>query len=212
MKLGWHTLKTCILSCIAATALSTGAQAAQIDFEDLYLGYDDSGQFDLNYGGYEWEGVLAYVTSNFIEGRGMQLGTSGNVSVVATGGDLAFTRNRAFNLNNVRITSGWNLDENVTVEGWRNGVMVYSTAFQSSFDAPRAFPFDFRNIDRFSIHGEGGTDGGSQRGEGIHLVIDDIVISELPTTDVPEPAAGLLFGMGGLMLLVATRLRRRTKR
>jgi hypothetical protein len=210
-----QTLKHKALPLILASMVAGSAAADTITFEDLYAGYDMAEVLDPAYAGLDWTGDLMYLTNTLILGRGMEYGTLGNIGLVAIDGNLSFSRAVAFNFNSAYITSGWNLDQNVTVQGWRGGALVYSRDLLSSYTGPNAFAFDFNNIDLVSVHGEGGIDGGSQQGTGLHLVFDNIEITEVPGdpgTNIPEPGSLLLLGLAAMLMAGYRRARHIFKR
>jgi hypothetical protein len=98
-----------------------------------------------------------------------------------------------FNFTGAYITSAWKMNQDVLVQGYSNGQLVYATTIITSSDRAYWFDFDFRNINRLCIiPGNNGTDIYSNY-RGNHLAIDNI-------TTIPEPATLILMGLGGLAL------------
>jgi len=201
------------LACVAILALAGGAFATTLDFEDLtsFIGY---GFIATPYHGFEMT-LAGFVYKNLYTGSGFYYGTTGNVSMAdlydsITNITMAMPNGR-FDLVSADITSGWNTGEHFTVEGWRNGVKVYTFTDITSYNGPYSFTFNFLDIDKVIFIS--GTDGVNAQlppyyGDGQHLCIDNVVYN---TSAVPLPASVLLMG-SGLLCLSGLGLRRRFRR
>jgi hypothetical protein len=190
--------------------LSASAQAGVLTFEDQRPSYTVPVGLAEGYGGFDWTNDPFVVSKDYILSRGYELGTVDLASLVAFDGMLSFSRAQVFNFDRAAITAAWNIGEDVLVQGWRNGQLLYTKALQTSYDGPYYFDFDFKGIDTVSILGTGGVDGGSQGGAGPNLVLDQIqwsVDQVVPPGDVPEPWSPALLG-GGLALMALARRRR----
>ena len=192
-----------------ASLMSAPAQAGVLTFED-----QDPGEWvaslDAGYGGFDWVNDPGVVFKDYIQSRGYQLGTVGNVGLIAWDGVMSFSRSSKFNFDRAAITAAWSMDEDVLVQGWRSGQLLYSKTLQTSYNGPYYFDFGFKGVDTVSVLGSGGIDAGSQDGAGPQLVLDQIqwsVDQVDPPVDVPEPAPLLLIA-GGLALLGLARRRR----
>jgi hypothetical protein len=194
----------------AALWMSVSAQAGTLTFEDQQPAYASAAPLDAGYGGFDWSDDPYVVTNDYILSRGYQLGTVGAVGLIAFDGALSFSRAQVFNFERAAVTAAWSMGEDVLVQGWRNGQLLYTKAFQTSFDGPYYFDFDFKGVDKVSFLGSGGSDGGSQDGAGPNLVLDQIqwsVDQVTPPGDVPEPWSLALLA-SGLALMALVRRRR----
>ncbi|WP_426165662.1 PEP-CTERM sorting domain-containing protein [Pseudoduganella sp. R-34] len=200
--------KRCGLLAVALL-MSASAQAGLLTFEDQDPG-DWVAPLEAGYGGFEWGNDPAVVFKDYIQSRGYQLGTVGNVGLIGWDGIISFSRATKFNFDRAAITAAWSMDEDVLVQGWRNGQLLYTKTLQTSFNGPYYFDFGFKGVDAVSFLGTGGIDAGSQDGAGPQLVLDQIqwsVDQVDPPGDVPEPATLPLMA-GGLGLLALARRRR----
>jgi hypothetical protein len=174
--------------------LTTAVQANTLTFEDLYPGYETGyGQLPAGYAGFDWSSDAWWETSLSTPGTGYEYGTIGHVSMYTAYESNVSMGGKTFDFLGAYITSAWNAGEDFTVEGWRNGSLVYTSSGITSYDHPYWFDFDFYNVDTVWFKpGSGGTNMGLG-GSGPNLVIDNIT--------VPEPATMCLLGLGGLAVL-----------
>lgn len=177
------------------------AEAGVITFEDLNPGYDTYGQLPSNYAGFTWSDSASFVTNGLVPGTGFQFGTNGSVSMFDNdGGLISMSSATPFNFSSAYVTAAWNTNENVLVQGLRNGVLEYSTTINTSYNSPTDFNFNFRNVDSVVFTPlDGGTDAGLGAGAGNHIAIDDIGFS--PVASVPEPSTYALMAIGLVAVL-----------
>ncbi|AFU99210.2 PEP-CTERM sorting domain-containing protein [Simiduia agarivorans] len=175
----------------ALLAVSLNASALVIDFEDRPQGEN---QIADGYQGLDWNNGAGDMwtvngTAGYLAGSGYEtlanaldgdmVGFNGYgynpVLVEAQGTDT-------FDLTSFWMTSAWDNVLNISLSGWLDGVMLYSTNFEVSRTEARFFTFDWMGIDsvRFDDQGQ-------------HFAIDNIVLNE---SSVPEPSPLLLLGLG----------------
>ncbi|MFB9240275.1 PEP-CTERM sorting domain-containing protein [Massilia antarctica] len=199
----------CALMFAALAAGNASAQGTILTFEDQYPGFESEGELEPDYAGFNWSGSPGFVTSLSATTGGFRNGTIGQVGLVAYDGSVTFSRATAFNFLDSYVASAWRDGESVTVEGWRNGAMTYSSSFLVSTSQGK-FAFNFTNVDKVSFRGEGGvTILDANAGEGAHLVLDNLSVSEI--SPVPEPATVWMLLGGSLVLLAAARRRKAHK-
>ncbi|HEX8611902.1 MAG TPA: PEP-CTERM sorting domain-containing protein [Telluria sp.] len=196
----------CALMCAALAAGQASAQSTIITFEDQFPGFESQGDLEPDYAGFSWGSNPGFVTSEMAMSGGFRYGTVGQVSLVAYDGNVSFSRPTAFNFLGAHVASAWRDGEHVTVEGWRAGVLAYSSDFIVSTAAGQ-YAFNFSNVDSVSFRGEGGVPITTvDAGEGTHLVLDNIGVSDI--SPVPEPATVWMLLGGALTLFAAGRKRK----
>jgi hypothetical protein len=174
------------------------ASAAEniINFEDLYPSVESTDLLPLNYNGFSWSDSSRFVTSQLVPGSGFAAGTIDNVSLFNDPStDFSLSRAVAFNFHGAYITAAWNDHEQVTVEGYRNGVLQYTTVIDTSTSGPNYFSFNYANIEKLTIHATGGVNAGLG-GEGDYVVIDNIHYSPVSAPPIPEPETWITLGLG----------------
>lgn len=177
-----------ILVCLGMFAFAGAAGATVIDFEDLYTGSNPNGLIPSSYAGFNWSSYSYWITKGDILDSGFEYGTVGNVSLYTGGGNDISMSGGYFDFIGAYITAGWNTSQDVTVEGWRDGSLAYSTTIMTYNDGPYWADFNFSGVDTIWFRpGDLGT-------SGHHIVIDNITFNE--ASHSPEPTTLLLFGSG----------------
>jgi hypothetical protein len=176
--------------------------AAVIGFEDLYAAMDkySTPAIPANYAGFNWTSHFRYMSREYAmtsTGVGYTQGMIGSVIAYTSGAagtnSVEMSSTAPFNFAGAYITSAWKTNQDVLVQGYYNGQLMYNTTIFTSSDHAYWFNFDFENINRLRIvPGTNGTDIYSTY-RGTHLAIDNITI-------VPEPASLLLLALRGLRI------------
>jgi PEP-CTERM motif len=98
---------------------------------------------------------------------------------------------------------------NIEVTGLSNGVARYSKTVVVNSTQAQWFDFNFFGIDSLSFFSYGGTRNPNTDGEGEHFIVDNFTYNEPGhSTQVPEPPALILFGMGIGFLGIINRRRK----
>ncbi|HSP79053.1 MAG TPA: hypothetical protein VLQ93_11015, partial [Myxococcaceae bacterium] len=165
------------LSALAAVATVTPAHAIVLTFEDLNPSCAQP--LPWNHGGFRWNSYAYVMNKGCAPGSGYEYGTLGNVSLF-TGWEtgVSMSHEVAFDFDGAYITRAWDSSGELQVDGYRNGVLVYSrtvTAYQSH---PTWFDFDFLDVDTvwFRPLGDKSRD---------HTLIDNITLNERRDTLAP---------------------------
>ena len=192
-------LKTCVsvMTCVMFLGFGAAARADVIDFES---GLD---------GLFTYAAVSAYSDgcSSCLPGTGYQqiLDATGSQGAVfnpfaQSPSDFLWNGPGTFDLTSFLIAGAWG-DQNLTIEGWNNGALLYSAILPVT-TTPETFLPNWHGLDqlRIVIDPAGYTqtvfEGGGQ-----HWALDNLTVNE----SVPEPASILL--LGGGLLAVARRRR-----
>lgn len=172
-------------------------------FEDIYssLSKSSTNLMPSNYAGYSWSNTFRLMTKEYAmsntSGVGYSKGMIGQV-VGYTSGPAGSNRVEIlsaapFDFTGAYITSVWKMNQDVQVQGYSNGQIIYTANIITSCNQAYWFDFDFKNINRLCIvPGLNGTDYYSDY-RGNHLAIDNITI-------VPEPATLILVSFGAIGL------------
>jgi hypothetical protein len=174
------------LMLMLLTAVGSTASAAVLDFEDLYPGHEYGGLIPTGYQGFSWSSSSWWLTKYLEPNTGFEYGTIDSVSLfTGYADDLSLTdADGAFDFFGAFITSAFDSDEQVVVEGWRDGLQVYQEEITTYNDQAYWFDFSFTNIDTLWFR---------PPSLGSPIVIDDVTLT---ATAVPVPATVLLLGAG----------------
>ena len=198
-KLSIATVSTAAISLSILSA--NPAQAATITFDNV-----TNSQLDLignQYEGFNWTN-FGVIKDGFYNNSGYNNGiVSGEYTGFNAWGQTAtVSSNTLFDFNGAFLAAAWNNGLNIQVDGFRDGLNLFSKTVRVDTDAATWFDFNFLDIDRVSFTSFGGTDAGLDAG-GNQLVIDNFTFNDQPTSQaVPEPgtiAALGLIGLGGLL-------------
>lgn len=181
-------------------AMGGFSQAAVLTFDDISkLNY---GTIENGYGGFNWDkmgymnGEKEFPRSGYFNGA-----ASGDYVAFNKNGLVATVSNSIFNFTGAYLTAAWNIDLNIEVKGFNNGVESYAETVVVSKYAPTWFEFNFLGIDSLQFRSHGGTDAGLDGGAGQHFAMDDFTFSY----PVPVPGTMLLLGVGFAGLVGARR-------
>ncbi|NIM52927.1 MAG: hypothetical protein GTO22_27435 [Gemmatimonadales bacterium] len=147
-----------------------------IDFEDLYPGYETPDiPLPAGYAGFDWSPYSYAITKYYHAGSGYEYGTIGMVSLyTAWAADISFG-GKPFDFKGAYITAAWDATENVIVEGWADGSLLYQTTITTHNDDAYWFDFEFEGVDHVWF-----------RPQGAHIAIDDITVSFVRPTTVDD--------------------------
>lgn len=180
----------------AALAAASSAQAALIDFDDL-VGPDDNVQVADGYAGLDWGGFTLINAPPAVYAAGVHSGP--NAIIQAVGGSFFGTADGA----DFTFASAWvtgtplRATDTVYFLGFRDGVQVYNYSVDVLTTAPTLLNFDW-NVDRITF--DTGWDGG---------ILDDITVTGLGPSPIPEPSTWALMLAGFAALGSALRQARR---
>lgn len=155
---------------------SAGASAGVIGFDDLPG--DESAAIAKGYQGFDWDNLGA-IAADAYPGSGYAAGTVSfaNTAFNRDGGTAAVSKAGGFDFSGAYFTSAW-LEQELAFDGWRDGLLVYSTAVSYVIDTatPLWIGLGWQDIDTLVIYNSSGT----------QWAMDDFT--------VPEPASLALFG------------------
>lgn len=182
------------------------ASATLLDFE----GFDNKTALPNGYGGLNWSNMYAINGLNYAQGNsGYRHGVvSGSNVAFNAWADMAVTSSSGldFDFNGAYLTGAWNDGLNIKVEGFNDGVLLYTQTVIASWYAATYFTFDFMGIDTLQFTSYGGT---PVIADGKHFAMDNFRFNEAPT-NIPEPGTMSLIGLG--LVGLASLHRRRSRR
>ncbi len=161
------------------------------------------------YSGFEWNSVgdhrFGVVNGSSQPGSGFENGVvSGSyVAFNSYGNSSLILRDTAFDFEGAYLTAAWNDGLEITVDGYFNNFLEYTTTVIVDTTEPTWFDFDYMGIDKLEFTAFGGTDAGLG-GSGTYFAMDNFSF-------VPEPGTIFLFALGGLIVKRLTK-KRSTKR
>jgi hypothetical protein len=161
------------LMLMLLTAVGSTASVDVLDFEDLDPGSETLGQIPTGYQGFSWSSRCKWITKYRQSKTGYEYGTIGRVSLFTSYAKDVSLSDGVFDFSGAYITSYDLMTEQVVVEGWRDGSLVYTETITTNNDQAYWFDFSFTNIDTLWF-----------RPLGRHIVIDDITFGSPIIEDI----------------------------
>jgi hypothetical protein len=158
-----------IILCMAALLLvSASVGPAQVlTFDDTDASPDNTWRISDGYGGFHWEWPFTLLNEELRTwlaefGRECVGPVSGGHTAYihnwGFAGPFSIWRDEPFTFKGAYLASGqtsWGyLTDNITIEGWANGALVYSRTVETNNQAPTWFDFNFQNIDKLIFSSE----------------------------------------------------------
>ncbi len=184
------------MGLIFVFVFASSASALVVDFEDLYSGVEVADNIPGHYNGLNWGSAAWYVTKDRMPGTGYQAGTIDNVSMFSTFGLDAWVGGISDDFLGAYLTAGSG-ESDVTVEGTKDGSLLFSSDVTVFSDRPTWFDFNFSGVD--TIFFKPGTE---------LVVIDNLTFGSAESTEaspVPEPSTIVLMGVGFVGLALGCR-------
>ena len=175
-----------------------------LDFDDVLA---ENGYIPNGYGGFGWAN-FGVVCGDCVPGSGFDTGTvSGdNVAFNAWAEPASITNSNIFDFDGAYLTAAWRNGLNITVAGYENDSLLYSTTVVVDTTGPAWFDFNYVGIDRLEFDSFGGKDV-FLYSSGEHFAMDDFEFT--PSTPISNPSPGaLLLGSIGAGLVGWLRKRR----
>ena len=187
------SLKKLSMAAIGATLIALGigkaAQATVLTFEDLPP-ISNYAPIPNSYGGFNWDNFSYRNGSDpAISRTGYDTGrVSGNNVAYNSSGNPAIVNDGVFNFNSAYLTAAWNDGLSVTVEGLRNGSLLYSKNVVVDTKKPTLVNFDYLDVDAVRFTSSGGTEPDYliNKGGDVQFALDNFTFNETPKS-VPEP-------------------------
>jgi hypothetical protein len=200
-----HGVFSIISALFLVANLHDKSEAAVLNFDDISK--NDFSPISNNYGELSWSNF--YVQNSFrVSGSGYDKGAISKPYVAFNGNGAAASikSNTKFDFNSAYLTSVWNDNLNLTVEGLFNGVKKYSQIFILNTKSPIFFNADYLGINELTFSSFGGTNA-SLGGRGTHFALDDfsynITQVTSPKKSVPEEISLIgiaTFGLIGIRM------------
>jgi hypothetical protein len=175
-----------------------------ITFEDLP---GDTSAVPDGYFGFDWENIhnvdgsqAPYANSGYDNGR-----VSGDIVAYNNFANPAATlriTGNPFTFIGAWFTGAWNNGLSITVEGYLNGSLDYTTTFMVDTTGPTFQALNYVNVDELRFRSFGGVPQPGLGGEGTHFVMDDFTFAP-----IPEPSTLVLCVSGILGAVSVARSR-----
>lgn len=184
------------------STLSANAALTVVDFESVpgAVAASSNNQIPDGYAGLHWDANFYALHRDYLPGSGYDYGSIGDwVGYSAYANPTGFSSDADFDFKGLYLASAWTAAEQVTIGGYNNGSLLYSTtvtATNAQDDLPQLFAVNWKGVDEIRFSGYSS-----------HIVVDNL---QLKITPVPEPEtyAMLMAGLG-VMGFVARRRRER---
>ena len=108
------------------------------------------------------------------------------------GNSSLILRDTDFDFEGAYLTAAWNDGLEITVDGYLDDFLEYTTTVTVDTTNPIFFTFDYTDVDKLEFTAFGGTNAGLGE-SGTYFSMDDFHY-------VPEPTTIILLGIGGLLL------------
>ncbi len=159
-----------------------------ITFDDYDINVCPGYEKLTKYTGFEWNNFFVYNTDLLNSYLDPDCGyfpgaVSGNQAILnGWGNDALILSEKEFDFIGAYLTSAWNDNLQIEVQGLSDGVVLYSTTVTVSTGKATWFDFAFDKIDGLVFSSFGGT-GAGYDGMGTHFILDNF------TCSVPEPSS-----------------------
>jgi hypothetical protein len=166
-----------------------------LDFEDVLA---ENGYIPDGYGGLDWAN-FGVMRGDCNPGSGFDTGTvSGDyVAFNAWAKPASITSSGIFDFDGAYLTAAWRDGLNITVAGYENDSLLYSTTVVVDTTGPMWFDADdkYNGINRLEFDSFGGTDV-FLNSSGEHFAMDDFEFTRSDPISNPSPGALLLGSIG----------------
>jgi hypothetical protein len=199
-----NVIKTFTLLMLMFAVGPTLLQGGALDFENAPL---EDGYILDGYGDFDWVN-FGVIRRDCIPGSGFDTGTvSGdNVAFNAWAKPASIVSSGTFDFDGASLTAAWRDGLNITVAGYENDSLLYSTTVVVDTTDHAWFEFNYAGIDRLEFDSFGGEDAFSWN-SGEHFAMDDFTFT--PSTPISNPSPGaILLGSLGVGLVGWLRRRR----
>ena len=201
--------KLAVLVCFIGLAMAGPASARLVNFDSIPSHGQPYGAIPSGWASFDWSTDFDWINPAEDAPRsGYQYGmvSAPNVAFNASGANVSFQRNPAFELVSFYLAGAWRNGLEVKVTGMAKGVEVDSTTFTVNASAPTLETLDW-DVNKVTFRSFGGTSAG-YGADGNQFVMDNLTtlpLSGLSTAfrsvdTVPEAStwALMLLGFAGL--------------
>ncbi|MCK5269682.1 MAG: hypothetical protein KAJ46_02810 [Sedimentisphaerales bacterium] len=181
-----------IMALLLFAVGSLPLQGGVLDFDNVLA---KNGYIPGGYGGFGWAN-FGVVCGDCIPGSGFDTGTVSDdyVAFNAWAEAASITSSDKFNFNGAHLTAAWRNGLNITVAGYEDDTLLYSTTVVVDTTGPAWFDADdkYNGINRLEFDSFGGTDV-FLNSSGEHFAMDDFEFTPISN---PAPGALLLGSIG----------------